>query len=143
MEITDKSSSQTDHCTRSATTDSASKLAEPFASTVAPALKCFLRACTYTSWNSVRKPAFEKPRFGKRRAIGVLAHRPMLYEELSPLENLRFFARLYDVADASTRIEELLRTVGLWRRRAEPTAFFSSQAKNSESPSNPYFAISA
>lgn len=60
-----------------------------------------------------------------RRRIGVLAHRPMLYEELSPLENLRFFARLYGVSDAEPRIEELLRVVGLWRRREEPTAVFS------------------
>ena len=34
-----------------------------------------------------------------RRSIGVLAHSPMVYEELTPLENLRFFARLYGVAD--------------------------------------------
>lgn len=60
-----------------------------------------------------------------RRSIGVLAHLPMVYEELSPLENLEFFARLYEVPDADTRIEELLRVVGLWRRRAEPTQVFS------------------
>ena len=59
------------------------------------------------------------------RAIGVLAHRPMLYEELTPLENLRFFARLYGVADAEPRIEELLRAVGVWRRRHEPVAVLS------------------
>ena len=35
-----------------------------------------------------------------RASIGVLTHRPMLYEELTPQENLRFFARLYSVADA-------------------------------------------
>jgi heme exporter protein A len=60
-----------------------------------------------------------------RRRIGVLAHRPMLYEEFSPLENLRFFARLYGVDHAEPRIEELLRLVGMWRRREEPTAVFS------------------
>jgi len=60
-----------------------------------------------------------------RRNIGVLAHLPMVYEELSPLENLQFFARLYGVPDADARIEELLRAVGLWRRRAEPTQVFS------------------
>ncbi|MEZ4501402.1 MAG: ABC transporter ATP-binding protein [Dehalococcoidia bacterium] len=54
-----------------------------------------------------------------RRRVGVLAHRPMLYEQLSSLENLEFFARLYGVADTPTRIEELLRAVGLWRRRHE------------------------
>lgn len=60
-----------------------------------------------------------------RRRIGVLTHRPMLYEELSPIENLRFFARLYGVTDATARIEELLRAVGLWRRRGERTAVLS------------------
>lgn len=60
-----------------------------------------------------------------RRSIGVLGHRPMLYEDLSPGENLRFFARLYGVADADTRVEELLRRVGLWTRRHERTAVLS------------------
>ena len=60
-----------------------------------------------------------------RGSIGVLTHRPMLYEELTPLENLRFFARLYSVAGAGERIEELLRAVGLWLRRDEPTAVLS------------------
>lgn len=60
-----------------------------------------------------------------RRAIGVLAHRPMLYEEMTPLENLGFFARLYTVADAEARIEELLRATGVWPRRHEPVAVLS------------------
>lgn len=60
-----------------------------------------------------------------RRRIGVLAHRPMLYEDLTPLENLRFFARLYGRAEPDARIEELLRRVALWRRRDEPTHVLS------------------
>jgi heme exporter protein A len=60
-----------------------------------------------------------------RRSIGVLAHLPMVYEELSPLENLQFFARLYELPEAESRIEELLRAVGLWRRRHEPTQVLS------------------
>jgi heme exporter protein A len=60
-----------------------------------------------------------------RRQIGVLLHQPMLYEELTPLENLRFFARLYDVPDAEQRIEDLLRAVGLWLRRHEPAEVLS------------------
>ena len=60
-----------------------------------------------------------------RASIGVLTHQPMLYEELTAEENLRFFARLYSVADAEARIEELLRAVGLWLRRDEPTAVLS------------------
>ncbi len=59
-----------------------------------------------------------------RRRIGVLAHRPMLYEDLTPLENLRFFARLYNMPD-DAHIEGLLRRVGLWQRRDEPARVFS------------------
>ena len=60
-----------------------------------------------------------------RHRVGVLSHRPMLYEELTPLENLRFFAGLYEVPNPGVRIEELLRTVGLWQRRHEQTAVLS------------------
>src|SRR5690606_6635694 len=69
--------------------------------------------------STARKPA------ALRRLIGVLAHRPMLYEELSAVENLRLFARLYGVEDARARIEELLRAVGVWTRRDEPVAVLS------------------
>ncbi len=60
-----------------------------------------------------------------RRRIGVLAHRPMVYEELSPLENLRFFASLYGLPRDMPRVEALLRQVGLWSRRFEPARVFS------------------
>ena len=60
-----------------------------------------------------------------RSAIGVTTHRPMLYEELSPLENLSFFARLYGVEDGRARVEQLLRAVGLWLRRDEPVESLS------------------
>jgi heme exporter protein A len=60
-----------------------------------------------------------------RARIGVLGHSPMLYEELSALENLEFFARLYGVEDAAERIEELLRAVGLWLRRHDQTHVLS------------------
>lgn len=60
-----------------------------------------------------------------RRATGLLGHSPMLYEDLSPLENLRYFARLYGVHDAGPRIETMLRAIGLWLRRHERTAVLS------------------
>ena len=60
-----------------------------------------------------------------RRRIGVLAHRPMLYEDLNSLENLRFFARLYGRADPASDIEALLRRVGLWSRRHEAVRVLS------------------
>ena len=60
-----------------------------------------------------------------RRSIGVMGHQPMLYEELTPAENLRFFARLYNLEDGEARTTELLHAIGLWHRRDEPTAVLS------------------
>lgn len=48
-----------------------------------------------------------------RANIGVLSHQTYLYGELTVLENLRFYAQMYGVPDADTRITELLRLVAL------------------------------
>jgi heme exporter protein A len=53
-----------------------------------------------------------------RGRIGLLGHEPLLYRELTARENLRFHARLYDVA--AGRVEELLDRVGLEHRADEP-----------------------
>jgi heme exporter protein A len=53
-----------------------------------------------------------------RGRVGLLAHDPLLYRELSARENLRFHARLHGVAGA--RVEALLDQVGLHRRADEP-----------------------
>jgi heme exporter protein A len=53
-----------------------------------------------------------------RGRIGLLAHDPLLYRELSARENLRFHARLHGVEEA--RVEALLDQVGLLRRADEP-----------------------
>ena len=60
-----------------------------------------------------------------RRRVGFLSHRSLLYGDLSADQNLRFYARMYDVPDASARIEELLTDVGLLDRRAEPVRTLS------------------
>jgi heme exporter protein A len=49
-----------------------------------------------------------------RGRIGLLAHEPLLYRDLSGRENLRFHARLHGIAFA--RVEELLERVGLQLR---------------------------
>jgi heme exporter protein A len=51
-----------------------------------------------------------------RRCIGFVGHQPYLYEELTVLENLLFFARMYTVPHAQERVYDLLRRVGLERR---------------------------
>jgi heme exporter protein A len=61
-----------------------------------------------------------------RREIGLLAHAALCYGELTAVENLRFFARLYDVDGAEARIGELLDQVGLdARARVRPARTFS------------------
>ena len=47
------------------------------------------------------------------REVGLLAHEPLLYRDLTGRENLTFYARLYDVARArSARSRELLDATG-------------------------------
>src|SRR4051794_26303645 len=58
-----------------------------------------------------------------RGRIGLLAHDPLLYRELSPRENLLFHARLHRVAAA--RVEALLDQVGLRARADEPVRTLS------------------
>lgn len=54
-----------------------------------------------------------------RQLIGFVAHQPYLYEELTALENLLFFGRLYNVSSAQKRAIDLLHHVGLERRAHE------------------------
>lgn len=51
-----------------------------------------------------------------RHLVGLVAHQPYLYEELTPMENLLFFARMYAVTDARARARELLCRVGVEKR---------------------------
>ena len=46
------------------------------------------------------------------REIGYMAHPSLLYDEMSGIENLRYFARLYDIAGDS-RCEQVIRSVRL------------------------------
>lgn len=54
-----------------------------------------------------------------RRCIGFVGHQSYLYEELTVLENLLFFAHMYTVPHAQERAHDLLRRVGLERRMHE------------------------
>ena len=54
-----------------------------------------------------------------RRKIGFVAHQPYLYDELSALENLIFFARMYALAQPQARAIELLQRVGLSKKARE------------------------
>jgi heme exporter protein A len=58
-----------------------------------------------------------------RGRVGLLAHDPLLYRELTARENLRFHARLHGVGEE--RVAELLGVVGLGARADEPVRTLS------------------
>jgi ABC-type multidrug transport system ATPase subunit len=60
-----------------------------------------------------------------RGRIGFLAHEPLVYRELTPLENLDLFGRLYRIPERRERIGMLLERFGLWDERRERVADFS------------------
>jgi heme exporter protein A len=60
-----------------------------------------------------------------RGRIGFLAHEPLVYRELTPLENLDLFGRLYRIPERRERIGMLLERFGIWEERRERVADFS------------------
>ncbi len=60
-----------------------------------------------------------------RRRLGVVSHQTLLYTDLTAEENLRFYARLYAVPDASARIDAALEQVGLAARRRDLVRTYS------------------
>lgn len=60
-----------------------------------------------------------------RAQIGLVSHKPLLYESLTARENLRFFARMYNLQRPDMRIDALLARVGLDGRDDEPVRGFS------------------
>lgn len=66
---------------------------------------------------------------GQREFIGYVSHQSFLYNEMSALENLVFYARLYDLARGGERIEEMLRKMGLWEVRRRLVREFSRGMK--------------
>lgn len=54
-----------------------------------------------------------------RRRIGLLSHQSLLYPDLTPTENLEFYARMFGVQAPATRVRGLLEQVGLigWAHR--------------------------
>jgi heme exporter protein A len=55
-----------------------------------------------------------------RRRIGMIAHQPMLYRDLTARENLELFGGLYGLSQPRRRAGELLERVGLSDRAGDP-----------------------
>jgi heme ABC exporter ATP-binding subunit CcmA len=60
-----------------------------------------------------------------RLLVGLVGHQPNLYNELTVVENLLFFGRMYSVKQARERATMLLQRVGLARRAGERVATLS------------------
>jgi len=60
-----------------------------------------------------------------RSAIGFLGHEPLVYRELTALENLDLYGRLYRVPERRERIGMLLERFGLWEARRERASALS------------------
>jgi ABC-type multidrug transport system ATPase subunit len=61
----------------------------------------------------------------QRAQVGYLAHDPLVYRELSALENLELYGRLYRVPERRERIGMLLERFGLWDVRADRVSSYS------------------
>ena len=74
---------------------------------------------TVGGWNLPREVA------AVRAQLGVVAHLPLLYDDLTAAENLHFFAQLYSLQQPASRIAAVLDRVGLTRRANELVRTFS------------------
>jgi ABC-2 type transport system ATP-binding protein len=61
----------------------------------------------------------------ERGLIGFLGHEPLVYRELTALENLDLYGRLYHVPERRERIGMLLERFGLWEERGQRASALS------------------
>ena len=60
-----------------------------------------------------------------RADVGYLGHEPLVYGELTAIENLDLYGRLYRVSERRERIGMLLERFGLWEARNERLTAYS------------------
>jgi ABC-type multidrug transport system ATPase subunit len=60
-----------------------------------------------------------------RSQVGFLGHEPLVYRDLTAIENLELYGRLYRVPERRERIGMLLERFGLWPARSEPVSQLS------------------
>lgn len=71
----------------------------------------------------------EQARRTLRGTCGFLTEAPGFYDRRTALDNLNFFARLYDIAQPARQIERQLRAFDLWEHREKPVGTFSKGMK--------------
>lgn len=64
-----------------------------------------------------------------RHAIGLVMHQPFLYEHLTGIENLRFYARIYQKPEDDAALEKALTRVGMQRFGGKPVRAYSRGMK--------------
>jgi heme exporter protein A len=64
-------------------------------------------------------------RSASRGQVGYLGHEPLVYRELTALENLELYGRLYGVPERRERIGMVLERFGLWDARRERVVSYS------------------
>ena len=64
-------------------------------------------------------------RAATRAQVGYLGHEPLVYRELTALENLELYGRLYRLPERRERIGMLLERFGLWEARHERVVSYS------------------
>src|SRR5829696_2071942 len=76
---------------------------------------------------TIRVGGWELPREAAavRAQIGLVSHKPLLYDNLTAYENLLFFCRLYALDDQDGRIKRGLERVGLTKRSADLVRTYS------------------
>jgi len=86
-----------------------------------------LASLSRPSMGEVRIAGYQLPRHAAqvRARLGVVSHLPLLYGDLTAEENLRFYARMYNLAGSQARITEVLEMVGLTNRRRDLVREFS------------------
>jgi len=86
-----------------------------------------LASLTKPTSGSVRIDGLEarrNPQSLKQR-VGFVSHQPLLYDALTPFENLVFYGRLYAVRDGARRADALLDQLGLADRRGDAAGTLS------------------
>ena len=86
-----------------------------------------LATLTRPTSGNARVAGFDLAKQGSevRRRIGLASHQTLLYGDLSAEENLRFYGRMYEVADLEENITALLQRVDLDHRRHDLVRTFS------------------